>query len=160
VLSIPRQSRINTPIPYEPLDHEDHEIDGCHWMSYWNLMCAKISVSICFCSPVAKTFFAIKLSTFSYDVLYRIQSGYMTTPMILFDEDHYHAIFFEYDLAINTISISQENTNERLFDKDRSFWVDYFNKNSIGGISYNINHINIVNKYYGPVISGLKIELR
>jgi len=47
-----------------------------------------------------------------------------------------------------------------LFGKNRDEWVRYFNDHFLEGIAYNEHHIGVINKYYGPVIEGLKVPLR
>ncbi|TSE09301.1 hypothetical protein C1D09_016260, partial [Mesorhizobium intechi] len=76
VLCVPRRERINIPIPYEPLDHEDHEIDGVPLdFIIESYVRQNFSGNMFLFSGRHDVFFAIKLPTFSYEVLFAIQSG-------------------------------------------------------------------------------------
>lgn len=161
ILALPKADMINVPIPYEPLDHEEHNIDGISLERIVEDHVNKFfSDRKYLVSARRDVFLALEFNHFSYEILFDIQSGHLTTPLIMFDDSKDKAVFFEYDLAINTLSVKREYASELLFGKEPAFWVDYFNKNFLNGISYNENHIGIVRRYYGSIIKGLDVAQR
>ncbi|TPK69288.1 hypothetical protein FJ546_01395 [Mesorhizobium sp. B2-4-19] len=161
VLCLPKRTMVNTPIPYDPLDHEEYKINSIPIsIIVENYVNENFSERKYILSGRPDVFLALELSIFSYEILALIQSGHLTTPILLFDDSKKEVIFFEYDLEINTISRQRLYDSKLIGGKSGEFWVDYFNVNFLKSISYNQNHIDIINKYYGPLIDGLRIVSR
>ena len=158
VLAIPNPNRINTPIPFEPMDHKEHFVDGRSLEEILeNYISDNFSKKKYLFSADPNVFLAIELGIFSYSILENLYTGHMTTPIVVFDDELLHAIYFENDFAINTISIDNSCGYEVVGEMDRTFWVNYFNANFLEGISYGNHGVNLINKYYRKSIDGLRM---
>jgi hypothetical protein len=156
-MCIPRQDWINVPIPYEPPEHCDFEING---VTVEKVVEAHVAIHFSgrkyMFSDRPDYFFAIEFEQFSYEMFSEFYQGHLTTGFILFDEKMDKAIFFELDLAINTYTRQPSLADQKMGGIDDKFWVEYFNDNFMSGISYHKHHIGVINDLYRPVIPGLR----
>ncbi|MER8409372.1 hypothetical protein NKH16_32835 [Mesorhizobium sp. M1307] len=156
-LCLPKADWVNTPIPYDPLFHDENFMNGDSLESIVERhVLSTFSNRKFIMSGRPDVFLAIEFGEFKYDILREIQSGHMTTPLILFDDKKNKGIFFEYDLEINTYSRESSLKEEVLGGIPDDIWIRYFNDNFLSGISYNKHHLDVINNYYRPVIPGLK----
>ena len=158
-LALPKKAMVNVPVPYDPLCHDEYAIGG-NSIEY----IIEKHVNLFFrgkkfiFSGRPDIFLAIVFDTFSYQILSEIHSGHLTTPMIMTDTSKKRLMFFEYDLEINTYSRDLSVDRETLGGITDTEWLSYFNENYIKSISYNENHIDIINRYYAKIIDGIKIS--
>ncbi len=156
-LALPKSDKLNIPIPYGPVHHDEYILDNTTIEKLVELHVSQFFLERKFLvSGRPDNFFAIEFSDFKYDILREVQYGNLTTPMILFDSSKLRCIFFEYDLEINTYSRDVSLSGEKLGGLPDDYWVRYFNENFLSSISYNKHHIGLINDYYRPVIRGLK----
>lgn len=160
-LALPRKDRFNIPIPYDPASHHEYFIEG---KAISSIILDYIDEALpsrkYLFSARPDIFLALSFEKFTYEIIWAISSGHLTTPLILFDDRRTDCVLFEYDLEINTVSRASAPVDARFAGRTAHFWIDYFNQNFLNSIAYNEHHIGLINKRYGPLFPGLHIPLR
>lgn len=152
----------NAPIPYHVMDHKNISFLKSNMQNEAESFVNdyfKYDKFLFSTNPMR--YFCIHFHEFKYAILKDVQSGYLTTPFLLFDSAVDKFLCFDFDLEVNFFSRSKALGGLNFCQMTDVFWNEFFRDKFPRSVDHNRRHIEIVNQYFISRFPSVEpIELR